>query len=73
MSRTALAYAILADGDAQAAVDVITPVLAGSAQSLPLLLIDAFLLDALARNIFGDSQAGEDDVNGRLSSPNWTG
>ena len=66
MARTALAYAHLADGDVQAAVDAITPVLEGSAQSLPLLLVEAFLLDAAARDLLGDAQAAESDVERAL-------
>ncbi len=66
VARTALAYAHLADGDVQAAVDTITPVREGSAQSLPLLLVEAFLLDAAARDLLGDAQAAESDVERAL-------
>ena len=66
MAHTALAYAHLTGGDTQAAVDALAPVLEQPAHSLPLLLVEAFLLDAAARDLLGDAQAAESDVERAL-------
>ncbi len=72
MAKTALAHAHLADGDAQAAADALAPVLEDSAHTLPLLLIEALLLDASARDRLGDTKAAESDVERalELAEPN---
>ena len=66
MACATLAYAHLADGNAQAAVDVLAPVLNNSVASSPLLLVEAFLLDAIAHDHLGESQAAEADVERAL-------
>ena len=66
MAHTALAYAHLARGDAQAAVETLAPVLEVTGQSLPLLLVEAFLLDAAARDLLGDARAAESGVERAL-------
>lgn len=57
----------IADGDAQAAADVLAPVLA---RRTPVLLeftvVSAALLDAVARNLLGESQAAEADIERAL-------
>ena len=66
-ARTAIAYLHLAVGDARAAVDVLAPVLAGHA---PLILeysvVHVLLLDALARDLLGEPQAAEADLERAL-------
>jgi len=66
-ARTAIADLHLSDGDAQAAVDVLAPALAGDA---PLVLeqsaIHALLLDAIARDQLGESRAAEADIERAL-------
>jgi len=64
MGRTATAHAHLADGDPDAAVAVLEPVLAGA--SLPILLVEALLLDARARDLLGDTAAVRADVERAL-------
>ena len=59
-SRIALAFVLLADGDAAAAVDVLGPVLDGSAEVFHVCsLIQALLLDAMARDTLGDPATAE--------------
>jgi LuxR family maltose regulon positive regulatory protein len=66
-ARTAIADLHLSDGDAQAAVDVLAPALAGDA---PLVLeqsaIHALLLDAIARAQLGEPRAAEADIERAL-------
>jgi LuxR family maltose regulon positive regulatory protein len=73
-ARAAIADLHLADGDAQAAVDVLAPALAGHA---PLVLeqstIHALLLDAIAHDLLGDAQAAEADVERALDLAEPTG
>jgi len=66
MARTARAYADIADGDPQAAVEELAPVLAGSVASSPLLLVEAFLIDAVAQDTLGDTGVAESDVERAL-------
>ena len=65
-ARVALAYAHFADGDAQAAVDVLAPVLDASAPLFPLMRIEALLLDASAHDLLGEMQAAEAGVERAL-------
>jgi LuxR family transcriptional regulator, maltose regulon positive regulatory protein len=73
-ARAAIADLHLADGDARAAVDVLAPVLAGQA---PVLLeqstIQALLLDAIARDQLGESQAAETGIERALDLAEPTG
>jgi LuxR family maltose regulon positive regulatory protein len=65
--RAALASVHLADGEAEAAVDVLAPVLAGSTPVIrDFTVIQAFLLDAVARDLLGDTQAAESDIERAL-------
>ena len=66
MARAALAYAHLTEGDPQAAVDELAPVLDGSVPSRSLLLVQAHLLDAIAHDRLGDTQTAEADVERAL-------
>jgi len=66
MKRAALAYAHLADGNAQEAVDVLAPVLDSTVASSPLLLVEAFLLDAIAHDRMDENHAAEADVERAL-------
>ena len=66
MARTAWAHAEIADGDPQAAVEELAPVLAGSVASSPLLLVEAFLIDAIAQDTLGDKDAAESDIERAL-------
>jgi LuxR family maltose regulon positive regulatory protein len=66
-ARAAIADLHLADGDPQAAVDVLAPALAGHAPLvLDQSLIYALLLDAIARAELGESQAAEADIERAL-------
>ena len=66
-TRNARASIDLADGDARAAIDELAPVLAGTAPVVrDTSVINALLLDALAREALGDAQAAEDDVERAL-------
>ncbi len=66
-ARAAMADLHLADGDARAAVDDLAPVLAGRA---PVLLaqsiVQTLLLDAIARDLLGETQAAEAAVERAL-------
>jgi LuxR family maltose regulon positive regulatory protein len=66
MARTAIAEAHLLEGDAQAAADVLAPILDGSNASGPMLLVEAFLFDAVARDRLGDGRAAEAAVESAL-------
>jgi LuxR family maltose regulon positive regulatory protein len=62
-SRAALASLHLAEGDAHAAVDAVAPVLDGSAPVIRTFsVIQALLLDAVARDQLGETQAAESDI-----------
>ncbi len=66
-ARTAIAYLHLATGDAQAAVEVLAPVLAGHAPVvLEYSVVHVLLLDAIARDLLGESQAAEADIERAL-------
>ncbi len=66
-TRVALAAICLAERDAHGAIDVLAPVLAGTAPTiLDFSVIDALVIDALARDMLGDSRAAEDDVERAL-------
>jgi len=65
-SRAALASLDLAGGDAEAAVEVLAPVLDGSAPALTTSPVQAFLLDALAREALGDLDAAESSIERAL-------
>jgi len=66
-ARVALAAICLAERDAHGAIDVLAPVLAGTAPAiLDFSVIDALVMDALARDMLGDSKAAEDDVERAL-------
>ena len=66
-ARAAIADLHVSQGDVQAAVEVLAPVLAGHA---PLVLeysvVHALLLDAIARDLLGESQAAEADIERAL-------
>jgi LuxR family transcriptional regulator, maltose regulon positive regulatory protein len=58
--RAAVASVHLADGDAQAAVDALAPVLDGSTRVVrETAVVQALLLDAMARDLLGDAPAAE--------------
>jgi len=65
-AQLALANVAFADGDAQAVVDTLAPVLDGSLPSGPMLLVEAFLLDAAARDVLGETHAAVEDVERAL-------
>jgi LuxR family maltose regulon positive regulatory protein len=64
--RAALASRHLAEGDAEAAVEVLAPVLDGTAPALKITPVQAFLLDALARVALADPQAAEASIERAL-------
>ena len=65
--RTAIAYLHIATGDAQAAAEVLAPVLAGQAPVvLEYSLVHVLLLDAIARDLLGEPQAAEADIERAL-------
>jgi LuxR family transcriptional regulator, maltose regulon positive regulatory protein len=65
-SRAAFASLDLAEGDAEAAVKVLAPVLDGSAHALATSPVQAFLVDALAREALGDLDAAEASIERAL-------
>jgi LuxR family maltose regulon positive regulatory protein len=66
-ARAAMADLHLAGGEAQAAVEVLAPVLAGQAPVvLEYSVVHALLLDAIARDLLGESQAAEADIERAL-------
>ena len=66
-TRSALAAIHLAERDPRGAIDVLAPVRAGTAPIVrDFSVINALLLDALARDTLGDSKAAEDDVERAL-------
>lgn len=66
-TRAAGAAIHLAEGDARGAIDVLGPVLAGTAPIVAdFSVVNALLLDARARAMLGDSSAAEDDVERAL-------
>jgi LuxR family maltose regulon positive regulatory protein len=65
--RTAIAYLHIATGDAQSAVEVLAPVLAGHAPVvLEYSVVHVLLLDAIARDLLGEPQAAEADIERAL-------
>ena len=66
-TQAALASIHLAERDAHAAVEVLAPVLSGTTHVVrDLSVINALLLDALARDMLGDAKAAEDDIERAL-------
>lgn len=66
-ARVALASVHLADGEAEAALGVLAPVVARSAPVIrDFTVIHAFLLDAVAHDLLGDTQAAESDIESAL-------
>lgn len=65
-ARIALAHALVADEDAQAAVDALAPVIDVPVPSHPMLPIEALLLDASAHDLLGETQAAEASVERAL-------
>ena len=66
-TRAALAAIHLAERDARAAIESLAPVLAGTAPIVSdLSVVNALLLDALARDMLGDAKTVEDDVERAL-------
>jgi LuxR family maltose regulon positive regulatory protein len=66
-TRAALAAIQLAERDARGAIDVLAPVLAGKAPIVrDFSVINALLLDALAREMLDEPRAAEDDVERAL-------
>lgn len=66
-ARAARASVHLADGDPQAAVDALAPVLDGSAPMMHTFpVIQALLLDAVARDQLGETRAAESDIEHAL-------
>jgi LuxR family transcriptional regulator, maltose regulon positive regulatory protein len=65
-SRAAFASLHLAEGDAEAAVEVLAPMLDGSAPALTTSPVQAFLLDALANEALGDLDAAEASIERAL-------
>ena len=66
--RIAEAVICLAEEDAEQAVDVLAPVIEGSAPALhrPSAIAEAAVLDALARDALGDARAAEDSLERAL-------
>jgi LuxR family maltose regulon positive regulatory protein len=65
--QVATAAVLVADGDAQAAVDLLAPVLAGRTPVLlESTLVSATLLDAAARALLGEAGAAEADIERAL-------
>lgn len=72
VARTALAYVALAEEEEEAAIEGLAPVLDGSLPSNPMLLVEAFLIDAIAHARLRDTRAAEADVERalELAEPN---
>jgi LuxR family maltose regulon positive regulatory protein len=67
-TRTAAAAVQLASGDPEAAIDVLRPVLEGSVPILrDVYVVQAVLLDALARDALGDARAAEASIERALA------
>jgi LuxR family transcriptional regulator, maltose regulon positive regulatory protein len=66
--RIAEAAICLAEGDAEQAVEVLAPVIEGSAPALhrPSAIAEAAVLDAVARDALGDIRAAEDSLERAL-------
>ena len=66
--RIAEAVICLAEGDAEQAVEVLAPVIEGSAPALhrPSAIAEAAVLDAVARDALGDIRAAEDSLERAL-------
>jgi LuxR family maltose regulon positive regulatory protein len=67
-TRTALAAIALGQRDAQGAVEALAPVLAGTPPAIieDFATINALVLDALARDMLGESRTAEDDIERAL-------
>jgi LuxR family maltose regulon positive regulatory protein len=65
-TRAAFASLHLAEGDPEAAVEVLAPVLDRSVPGSKTSTIHGFLLDALARDLLGDAQAAEASIERAL-------
>ena len=66
-TRIALAAIHLAERDPRGALDVLAPVLAGEAPVIADFAIpNALIVDAVARDLIGESRAAEDDVERAL-------
>ena len=66
-TRSALAAVRLAEHHARGAIDALAPVLAGAAPVVrDFSVVNAVLLDALARDSLGETQAAEDDIERAL-------
>ncbi len=66
-AHAATAALHLTEGDARAAVDTLAPVLAGHTPALlEMTVVQALLLDAVARDRLGESQAAETDIERAL-------
>lgn len=61
-SRCAFAALHIADGDAEAALEVLSPVLDRSAPGSKLSTVFGFLLDAFARDLLGDVAAADKSI-----------
>jgi len=72
IAHAALAHADLAEGDERAAIEALAPVLDGSLPSNPMLLVEAFLVDAIARERLGERRSAESAVERalELAEPN---
>lgn len=72
VARAARARMMLGEGEEQAALDALTPLLDGSLPSNPMLLVEALLLAALAHEWAGESRAAEGVVERalELAEPN---
>jgi LuxR family maltose regulon positive regulatory protein len=65
-SRSALAAVHLAEGDAEAAVDVLAPIVDASDTVVKISPIQAFLFDALARDALDDPETAEASIERAL-------
>lgn len=66
LDGAALAYIHLADGHPDEAVQALRPVLEGRTASLPLLHVEALLLNAAAHDLLGDRSAAESNLERAL-------
>jgi len=66
VTAVAQAHLRLAEEDADGAVAALAPLIAGSVPSLPFLLVEALLVDALARDRLGDRAGVESAVERAL-------
>ena len=66
-SRSALAAILLAEGDAEAAIDVLAPVIGVSDTTAKISPIAAFVVDARAREMLGDQAGAESSIERALA------